>query len=69
MRVAQRRERARLDLEALSQLRIGRDVWRKHLDRDITAQPRVGGAVHFAHATAAEWFCDGIRPEACTARK
>ena len=53
VRMIERRDRARLALEALAQLRVGRERRRQDLDRDRAVEPRVAGAVDFAHAAGA----------------
>ena len=56
-------DRARLTFEALAQLRIGSQRGRQDLDRDAAIQPRVAGAVDFAHSTGAYRRDEFIRPE------
>ena len=58
------RGRARLLLEAPQPLRIGCQRGWQDLDRDVTCQARIAGAVHFAHAAGAEKVGDEIRAEA-----
>ena len=50
----QRRHRPRLGLEPLPHHRIGGDVIRHHLDRDVAIQPQVARAIDLAHAAGAE---------------
>ena len=38
-------------------------VWRKHLDRDVTPESRVVSAVDLAHAAGAERCDDHVRSE------
>ena len=46
----ERRHGARLRLEALAECRIGRDVRRHHLDRDVAIETRITRAIHLSHA-------------------
>jgi hypothetical protein len=50
----QRREEARLALEACNALRIADECLGKNLDRDVTIEPRVMRAVYLAHPTRTE---------------
>jgi hypothetical protein len=43
-RVAQRAEQLRLPLEARQPLRVGGERLRQQLERDVSGEPRVGGA-------------------------
>ena len=54
VRMIQRRQQARLAVEAGAPLGIGREEARKDLDRDIAPELRVARAVHLAHAAHAE---------------
>jgi hypothetical protein len=49
--MVQRRERLRLALEAGQALRVEGEAIRQDLDRDITIEPGIAGAVDLAHAT------------------
>jgi hypothetical protein len=57
------RDGARLALEAGAHFRRGRQVRGEHLDRDVTAQPRVVRAIDFAHATRAQRSEDSVGTE------
>ena len=46
--MVQRRDGARLTIEALAELRVGGEMRRQDLDRDGTIQARVAGFVEFA---------------------
>ena len=50
----QARDRARFLLEATEAFRVGGDVRRQDLDRDVAPEPRVVRAIHLAHAAGAE---------------
>ena len=54
VRVVEGGEEVRLALEAAEALGVLRDLGRQHLDRDVAAEVRVGGAVDLAHAAGAE---------------
>ena len=54
VRMIQRREQARLALEAREPLGIGGERRRQDLDRDVAAEPGVARAVDLAHAARAE---------------
>src|SRR5437764_15477823 len=41
-------------LEALPVLRVGRDRWFKHLERNVATQPAIARAVHLAHTAGAD---------------
>jgi hypothetical protein len=64
VRVIERGRGQRLLLESPQPVRVRREVRRQHLDRDITPEPGVGGAVHLAHAAGAERRDDLVVPEA-----
>src|SRR5262249_9169352 len=51
---------ARLGQDARAALRAAQHFLREHLERHATPQPLVVGAVHYAHAAAAELFLDAI---------
>jgi hypothetical protein len=59
----QPRDGFRFTLEALMPVRIGRQVRGKDFDRDLTAQARIEGKVHFAHAAGADRCFDFVRSE------
>ena len=48
--VVERRRRARFLLEALQPRRVGHALWWQRLERDLTAEARVAGPEHDAHA-------------------
>ena len=56
----QRGDGARLPLEPLTRLGIGRQVFGEHLDRDVPPEPRVERAIHDAHAAGAQRLDDLI---------
>jgi hypothetical protein len=62
--MAQRCQQLRLALEPDDARRIGDELLRKNLDRDITPQPRIAGAVHAAHAAFADQIADLVRADA-----
>jgi hypothetical protein len=62
--VLQRAGGARLDLEALERVRIVSSRGRKHLERDVTPEPRIPGAVDLAHPTGADGTNDLVRSQA-----
>jgi hypothetical protein len=53
VRVVQRRERAGFALEAFPPLGVGADEVRQHFDGDLAREPRIAGALDFAHAACA----------------
>ena len=53
VRMVERRGRARLLLEALLAVRVGRELRRQHLDGDLAPQTRVARPVHLSHASGA----------------
>ena len=53
-------ERLRLAPEALEPLRARGHLGRQHLERDVAAELRVGGAVHLAHPAGAERGGDAV---------
>ena len=63
VRMLERRNRARLPLEPLAQLRVGGQRRGKHFDRDGTVEPGVARAIHLAHAPGPERRDHLIRPE------
>ena len=50
----QRRDCMRLALEARQAIRIGRELRRQDLDRDLATQLRVARAIDLAHAAGAD---------------
>ena len=56
------RDRLRLALEALAQLRIGGERARENLDRDGAVEARVARLVDLAHAAGAEQRDDSYGP-------
>ncbi len=61
--VIQLRDRARLALEPLAELRSGGDLRGQRLDGDAAIEPRVAGLVDLAHAAGAQRADDFIRTE------
>jgi hypothetical protein len=53
VRMIQRRDRARFTVEAVAQLRIGRERRWQNFDRDRAIEPRVARPIHFAHPARA----------------
>ena len=64
VRMVELRDRPRLALEALAELRIGRERVGQDLDRDGAIEARVAGPVDLAHAAGAEGGEDFVRAEA-----
>ena len=52
--MSKRGGRARLALETLPPLRIGRELRRQDLDRDVALQPLVSRPVDLSHASRSE---------------
>jgi hypothetical protein len=52
-----------LAMEAGESLGVGCEGLGQKLDRDIAPEPRIGGAVHLAHAAGAEGGCDPVLSE------
>ena len=48
------RGRARLLLEALLAVRVGRELRRQNLDGHVAPQPRVARPIHLSHASGAQ---------------
>ena len=63
--VRQPRNRSRLTVEPLPELRIAGQVGGEDLDRDDAIEPRVSALVHLAHATLAKLRGDFVDAEAC----
>ena len=63
VRMIERRDRARLALEALAQLRIRRERRRQDLDRHRAIEPRIARPIDLAHATRADERDDFIGAE------
>src|SRR5262249_49699290 len=68
VRVAQRRKRLGLLLEARDAHRVARERGGQNLDRHVAAERRVARAVNLAHAAEAERLGDVIRAEQCSWR-
>jgi hypothetical protein len=62
--VIQRGGGAGLLLESREAIDVGRKRGGQDLDRDVTPQPRITGAVDFAHAACTERGHDFVGPEA-----
>ena len=58
-----RRERPSLALEAGGAFGTRMLRLRQHLDRDVTAEPTIGGAIDLAHAACAEQRDDFVRTD------
>lgn len=63
VRVVERGEHPRFACEPCSALRVGRQVRRQDLDRDITIELAVAGAIDLAHAAGAKRGDDCVRAE------
>ena len=61
--VVERRDGARLGLEAAQAVGAGRQVRRQHLDRDLAAEPLVARAVDDPHAAGPDGREDLVRPQ------
>ena len=69
IRMIQRGERPGFALEPREALGILRERLRQDLDRDLTAQVRIGGSVHLAHAADADLRGNGVWTQAGTRRE
>ena len=58
--MVQRGSRLRLSVKARESQRISGHIVRQEFQGHVSAQPRVLGLVHNAHATAAELFDDSV---------
>src|SRR5688572_32097423 len=54
----ERSEHLRFTLEPREPLRIAREEFRQHLQRDVTIQPGVAGDIHLAHTALAQFGND-----------
>ena len=50
----ERRQRTRLALEARQPIRVGSKRRRQHLERDVSTQLEIVGAIHLAHTADAK---------------
>ena len=57
------RDHARFALEALGEIRVGRQRREQHLDGDRSVEPRVAGLVDLAHTAGAERGDDFVDAE------
>src|SRR5438034_8622161 len=64
VRMLERRDGARLALEAITELRVGSELSRQHLDRNGPVQRRVARAIDLAHPARPERREDLVRAEA-----
>ena len=64
VRMIERRDGARLAVEAVAQLRVGGERRGEDLDRDGAIEPRIAGAIHLAHPTLADECDDFVGAEA-----
>ena len=64
VRMVQRGGRARFLLEALHAIGVGRDGRGEDLEGDLTIQPRIARAKHFAHPARANRAENFVRTEA-----
>ena len=60
VRVVQRRGRPGLTLEPFERRRIGRELRRQKFDRDLTAEPRVLGAINDTHPALPDLVEDAV---------
>jgi hypothetical protein len=65
VRMIQRGDVTGFMLEPIAARPVCRQLGRKHLQRDFTAQPRVARAIDLAHAASAERADDLVLPDAC----
>jgi len=63
VRVVQCRGGARFLFEAAATVGMGREIRRKHFDRDRATQTGVAGLVDLPHAAGADERLDLVRPE------
>ena len=61
--MAEHAGRARLDLESADEIAVAGERFGEHLDRYVSPQPRVAGAIHDAHRSRAELTDDLVGPE------
>jgi hypothetical protein len=61
--MGQRGGRARLLFESSNPIGVGRQGRRDDFDRDVTFEPGIVGAVHFAHSTSAQLGEDLVATE------
>ena len=57
------RKQAGFPFESREPVRIGDKEWRENLDRDVTLELLVAGAIDLAHAASAQPLGDSIRPQ------
>src|SRR5262249_2932358 len=69
VRMIQRRDRARLALEAAPQVGVFRERLWQNLDSDDAVEARISGAIDLAHTASAEGAADLVRTEASTSRE
>jgi len=65
VRVIQGAERFGFPLKSREAVRIGRDLRRQDLDRDVALQPGVMSAIHLTHASRANGLDNLVPPEMC----
>ena len=65
VRMIERGCRLRLLDEAPAAALVGQAIGRQHLDGHFAAEPRVAGAIDFAHAPGTDWTEHLIRTEPC----
>jgi hypothetical protein len=58
--MVQRREQPRFTIEADAPIAIREERLREHLDRDVTSELQVAGAIHLTHAAGPEDRGDGV---------
>jgi hypothetical protein len=68
VRVIQGGDRARLAVEALTELRVGRERGRQHFDRDDAIEARVARLVDFPHAARTKGGLDLVGAQPGTSR-
>ena len=62
----ERRDRLRFAFEAGDAFRIGGKEIRKDLDGDVSTEPSIAGAIHFAHSARPERAADFVGAETST---
>src|SRR6516165_6328716 len=65
----ERRKHVRFAVEAREPIRVAREHLRQPLERDVTIELRVSGAIDLAHAAFADFGDDIVRSEAAANRK
>ena len=66
VRVIERGDRLGLALEAGAELRVGRQLRREHLHRDLAVKARITGLIHLAHASGPDQRENLVGAKPCT---